>query len=230
MSRFIFRLFPLVFLLFTVACSQGFDRGLVQRELAATPLQVNDPGVKAAMNLKGQLHFPFRMAIALTSSPQRYGKKWRWDAKDKELVENWGYEMQRAGVVKDAFVMSDMFIEGSELVNYRQAAAKHGADAVLVISGASDIDKYLNPSAILYISIVGAMFIPGTHRDALFVAQGGLLDVGNGYLYASVEAEAENTTIRPAFFSSDAEATDPAKKEALGKFTRDLGTRLRNLR
>jgi hypothetical protein len=44
--------------------------------------------------------------------------------------------------LSDMFVISEMIKHGNSLIDIRQAAALQGADAVLVLSGVTDIDRY----------------------------------------------------------------------------------------
>src|SRR5512145_2171842 len=67
----------------------------------------------------------------------------------------------------------------------RSSAARRAADAVLVITGASAVDRYSNWASLLYVTLVGLWVVPGTHADGIFLAAGSVWDVRNEFLYAT---------------------------------------------
>jgi hypothetical protein len=208
-------------------CATGFDRGILAARASGEPLQVTDDDVLKALQLKPQLAFPCRVAVYLCPDS---GCTWRWTARDKETLDRCADTLRAEGIVSDMFVMSDMVVQGTDEKQLRLAAAKHGADALLIVKGAAQIESYVNPLAVLNLTVVGGYFIPGSHRDALFLMHGCLLDVGNGFLYASVESEGEGGIIRPTFLIEDRDAAMIAKRRAVEKFGPELVKRIENLR
>jgi hypothetical protein len=208
-------------------CATGFDRGILAARASGDPLQVTDEDVRKAMDLKPQLAFPCRVAVYLCPDS---GCLWRWTAKDKEALDHCADTLRAEGIVSDMFVMSDMVVQGTDEKQMRLAAAKHGADALLIVKGAAQIESYINPLAVLNLTLVGGYIIPGSHRDALFLMHGCLIDVGNGFLYASVESEGEGGVIRPTFLIEDRDAAMVAKRRAVAKFGPELVKRVENLR
>jgi hypothetical protein len=208
-------------------CATGFDRGVLAARASGDPLQVTDEDVRKAMDLKPQLAFPCRVAVYLCPDS---GGLWRWTAKDKETLDRCGDTLRAEGIVSDLFVMSDLVVQGTDEKQLRLAAAKHGADALLIVKGAAQIDSYVNPLAVLNLTLVGGYIVPGSHRDALFLMHGCLIDVGNGFLYASVESEGEGGVIRPTFLIEDKDAAMVAKRRAVEKFGPELVKRVGNLR
>ena len=154
----------------------------------------------------------------------------RWTPKDRQCMESWAEALRKEGIATDVIFMSTMFSRGESLVDLRAGAAKYGADALLVLKGAAVTDSYMNPAAVLNVTVVGGFLVPGSHRNALFVMEGGLVDVNNGFLYASMEAEGEGRTLAPTFIIEEKDAIERAKQEALTAFGPELLRRLRNLR
>jgi len=208
--------------------TSGFDRGELHMALDKEGVQITEDTVRKALELRPQLHFPCKVAIYLHDPGSNY--EWRWSAKDKEIILSWMEGLRREGIVADAFFMTGMFTSGSTMKEVRLAAAQHGADAVLVVKGAYQTDSYMNPAAILNVTILGGYILPASHRDALFIMQGGLVDVANGYLYATVESEGQASIMRPTFTIQDKDAVEPAKKKAIESLGPELTRRLRNLR
>ena len=133
-------------------------------------------------------------------------------------MESWAEALRKEGIATDVIFMSTMFSKGDSLVDLRAGAAKYGADALLVLKGAAVTDSYMNPAALFNVTVVGGFVVPGSHRDALFVIEGGLVDVNNGFLYASMEAEGEGKTLAPTFIIEEKDAIERAKQQALTAF------------
>jgi hypothetical protein len=211
-----------------VTTSSGFHREALEANLQEKGVHINDDDVKQAAAVKPQLTFPCRVAVYLDQPA--HGESWRWTAKDKELMKSWAGSLKESGVVSDVVFMSGMFApKDVSLKELRVTAAKYGADALFVVKAAAETDSYLNPASLLYATIIGGYLIPGSHRDSLFVMQGGLVDVANGYLYATVESEGEANLIRPTFILKDKDAIDIAKKQALDSFGPELVQHVKNL-
>src|SRR5207248_2029597 len=113
--------------------------------------------------------FPCRLAVYLSTKNYSH-----WTVKDKEMVEAWGETLKRDGIATDVFLMSEMFTTGTSLKEMRVTAAKHGANALLVLQGGCEVESSFNMAAVLNLTVVGGFIVPASHRDALFVLQGGL--------------------------------------------------------
>jgi hypothetical protein len=219
-------LLPAVLLL--AGChATGFDRGVLAARLQSEPMQVTEDEVRKALELRPQLALPCKVAVYL--APDSAGN-YRWSGKDKEAFDAWGQALVEEGIASDVFLMSGLFVEGSSMKELRLAAARHGADALLVVKGAAQTTSSLNPAAVFNLTVVGGYLVPGSRRDALFLMQACLVDVGNGYLYASVDSEGEGTVLRPTFIIEEKDAIDVAKKRAIDKFGPELVRRMRSLR
>jgi hypothetical protein len=224
-----------VFAVLAIAgCSTGFDRGALRERLASEPLQVTEQDIKAALELKPQLRFPFKLAVYLQeesrgSDYNRSSSQWRWSEADKSEIVSWEKPLRREGIVSDLFLISDLTTSGTDLKSVRLAAAQHGADAVLIIRGVSQIDRYPNPMSFLYLTIIGCWIVPGTHVDSLMMVQGGLWDVANGYLYATADSEGEATKTGPAMLLEDKDVLAKSRTTALEDFGDEFVARLRSL-
>jgi len=221
----IYPLLPIVI----AGCASGFDRGVIAQRLEGQRVVVNDAEVLRALQVRPQLRFPIKVAVFLeadscasgsphrTSGPSIPG--WRWSVKDREQIASWAEPLKARGVIEDLYVVSDLVWTGGDLKSMRLAAAKHGADAVLVLKGVSQVDSYVNALSVLNLMILPGFFVPASHRDALLVLQGALWDVGNECLYLTAESEGEGKISRPTFRIKDQEAIEIAKEKAL----KDLG-------
>ena len=224
--------------------ASGFDRGDLRSRLeqgaptAPTSTQGEDADIRAALELQPALSLPFRLAVYLTDTsisaegtfhhgPGLRGGTWRWDGKDKELLLSVAEQLRTEGILSDMFLLSPARVAAGNLRGIRLAAAQHGADAVLVVTGAEDTDCHANLLSLLYLTIVGSWIVPGTHADAIFLMDGAMWDVRNQYLYLSAEAEGLASRVRPIALLDEEEVIGEAKTRAVELFVPELLERLR---
>lgn len=214
------------------AASKGFDRGALRGSLGQT---VTDQDIQSVLDLKPQLSSPFKLAIYL-HSPETYYRKAFWTDVEKNALLDFGNQLKDAGVVSNIYLVSDATVQlghqlgssnyGANLKDLRLAAARYGADALLFVNNASSVDRYNNPAAFFYWTIIGAYLVPGTHSDALVMIKASLWDVRNEYLYATEEAEGIAKRIGPALVLEDGDSIDQAKKIAIEDFGKKFTDRL----
>jgi rhombotail lipoprotein len=176
------------------ATPSGFNRTELNKQLIIT-----DEQIQQALDAKPQLHTPFKVAIYFRPNEQYWA--WNWEQEDKYKLNNLGKELKNKNIVSDYVILNQATIDGDSIKSIRLAAAQHGADAVLIISGASQLDKYNNSLGITYFLIITGFFVPGSVIDGIFLSHAGVWDVRNGYLYLSTEAEVKTSETAPMFFS-----------------------------
>jgi len=125
------------------------------------------------------------------------------------------------------FIIPAARVAKNDLAGIRLAAAEHGADAVLVLNGITEVDRYNNFASFLYLTVVGLWLVPGTHTDSLFVLDGAMWDVKNQYLYLSVESEGLASKTGPQMILKDKDSVVEAKKRAVQSFGSELEKRVR---
>jgi hypothetical protein len=111
----------------------------------------------------------------------------------------------------------------------RLAAAKCGADVLFIIHGAAQTDSYKNAASVFDLTIVGGYLVPGSHKDSLFMMEGLLLDVDNGFIYTGVRSEGVGKIIRPTFRIEEKDAIGRAKTKAINDFCEEVVKRMRTL-
>jgi rhombotail lipoprotein len=215
-------------LLILSGCASGFDRGaLVERlQKEGGVYEVQDKEIQDVRALKPQLTFPCRIAIYLKPPS---GNDWRWTSQDKEILNSAAKVLEKEAIASSIIPMNEMFSQDGSLQHLRMEAARYGADALLVIQGVHQTDSYLNPAAVLNLTVVGGFLIPASHRDTLFLTGAVLVDVNNGCLYASAESEGEGRIVRPTFIVEEKEAINRAKKKALEILGPELVRHVRSL-
>lgn len=206
--------------------AHGFDRAAIQKGLNDGSIQVSDEAIAEARCTRSQLRFPCRIAVYF--KPAEHGGWW-WATEDRAALEPWAAALRQEGIASEVFPLPEMLVGKGDVKDLRLAAAKCGADVLLVIRGAAQTDSYQNPAAMLYLTGVGGFLVPGSHRDSLFVMEGCLLDVDNGYVYTGVQTEGVGKIIRPTFLIEDRDAIARARAKAVGQFGEEFVRRMRAL-
>jgi len=224
------RMFVLAVL--AAGCSHGFDRGRIQERLATEDRQVDNDAIRAALARKAQIRFPMSVGVVFLED-RRYAASgstaFHFRDRDREALLAHADALRAKGIVSSLFVISPDFVEGDDLLHLRLAAAKHGADAVLVVKGAAEMDRYVDSLAILNLTIVGGFLVPASHRDARFAVRCALWDVGNEFLYLTADAEAIAKRAGPSFLIEDGPALNAAKEDALRDVEGELVRRFSSL-
>lgn len=211
----------LVFCVFLTGCASGFNRGQLKEQIGVINGKFDDQDIKAAYNKKAALPKPFKLGIFFKSPAN---DKWRWSEQDKAYVtEELVKELKKDGVVADVFPISGSVVIDEDLKSLRLAAAKHQADALLVVGGGAQIDRYINNWGWTYALLAPAFFVPGSKADTLFMANASLWDVRNEFLYLTAESEATRSrTYVAAFGKQDKDLINEVKAEAMSGLKAEL--------
>ncbi|MBA2487275.1 MAG: hypothetical protein H0V35_14515 [Nitrospira sp.] len=217
------------------ACSgsRGLNRLALHETFHDNPDVVTRQDIAATMELSGHLPTPYRLAIFFKhkdfpSSPTL--RKVDWLSADAELLQRALEPVKEEGILQQSFFLANSTVQGTTFRDIRLAAARYNADAILVIDGASAVERYNNGHAWWYATGLGAYLAHGTESHALFMMEGTLWDVQSGYLYGTQTAEGETTLIGPAPSLEDTKAIAEAKDVAMARFGRELADMLRLLR
>jgi len=207
-------------------CATGFDRAALQERLNDGTLQMPDAAIAEARATRPQLRLPCRVAVYL-KPPDR--GEWRWTTDDNAALESCAAVLKQEGIASEVFPLPEMLSGKGDPKELRLAAARCGADVLLVVHGAAQTDSYKNPAAVLNLTVVGGYVVPASHKDSLFLMEGCLLDVDNGYVYAGVRAEGVGKIVRPTFLIDEKDAVARAKTRAVAQFGDELVRRMRAL-
>lgn len=212
------------------ATSRGFNRGELRQEMNGKAV-VDDAEIAKALTKKAQLPKPFKIGIYFKEPEAARARmpKWRWTEEDKNKLFGLVEDLKATGEVSEIFPVSEATVGGSDLKSLRLAAARHGADALVVVQGLSDVDSYTNDLAWTYIVLVPMLFVPASVNDSLFLTRATMWDVRNEFLYATAEAESLKKDVKPAAFSDDRKITDEAKSESVDKLRGELSKMIASL-
>lgn len=211
--------FFISFLVLLASCSsQGLNRGELKTMLGVKQPVVTDEAISDVLKKKPNLPKPFKLGVYFKEPVPNFrsSSQWRWTPRDKSLITSVETQLKDMGVVSSVFQVLPATIQGDDLKAIRLGAARNGADAVLIVSGAADVDRYMNKLGWTYVALITALFVPGMEKDVLFMTSASLWDVRNEYLYLTTEAESEaNHTYVAAFGDEDKVLLAEVKTQAL---------------
>lgn len=208
----------------------GINRGEITNKLK-TDVVITDKDIQQTLELKPQLQTPFKVGVYLLPPSDEYCWRncWKWGPEYKDQLIEFGDELKQKGIISELTFINTPFVTGSELKSIRMSGAQHGVDAVLVINGAAETDRYNNALGPTYILIVTSFFMPGTVIDSLFVSQASLWDVRNGFMYLSTVSEAEHSKTGPGFYMKDKDVLEVAQKESIEKLIKNIHSHVDSL-
>ncbi|MEW6246666.1 MAG: hypothetical protein AB1555_08155 [Nitrospirota bacterium] len=209
------------------AGSKGLDRAALQETLRRGADQLLAQGNPSPPQVS-RLVVPFTLGVYFT--PANYlHRRFEWTDADKETLAAWGRRLKREGLLSDILLLADSSVHGTTLNEIRLAAARYGADAVLIVDGAAAVDRYNNAkAAFAYWTILGAYLASGTHSDALVLLEGTFWEIRTQSLRFSIEVEGLAKTVGPAAFVRDHDTIERAKHQALEAFGKRLEDHLKS--
>ncbi len=161
---------------------------------------------------------PFRLGVFFTNHdfPNHQSlRKVEWLSADREhLLQNLA-PLRDQRILTDIFVLMDSTVHAADIPQIRQAGARYGADAMLIVDGAAAVDRYNNHFAWLYPTIIGAYLAPGTESHALVMATGGLWAVRSEWHAPIQIVEGVSKVVGSAVFLDDGAALEDAKKQTI---------------
>jgi rhombotail lipoprotein len=164
------------------------------------------------------LSTPFRLGVFFVHHdfPHRQSiRAVEWPARDRDQLLRELAPLQETHVLQDAFVLMDATLRGEDIRGIRQAGARYGADAVLIIDGVAAVDRYNNRFAWLYPTVIGAYLAPGTESDALVMITGDLWAVHSEWHMPLQTAEEQSKVTGAAAFVEDTTALKQAKERTI---------------
>lgn len=226
----------IAFILFCSSCSvfrhKEFDRGGISSQLGVEKPVYDNSAIQKTFQKKPNLPKPFKLAVYFKTpkSTSNYEKnQWRWTEEDKAFLDTITKTLVSQKLVSEVFPLVSSLVTDESLKSIRMVAAQHQADALLIVSGAGAVDRYLNKAGASYALIVPLLFVPGSKAEVLFVTNAVVWDVKNEFLYLTAEAEATSSdTYVAAFGKTDKELYNEAKTLSLKKLEQELKSALEN--
>lgn len=215
--------------LLLAACSPHFKRGEMEGALRAQAPMFDDASI-AAIDLQPQnqetstIRCGSRlMTLRIAVSQPLSGRA--WSAAEIAEIGSWEEPLRRAGWILQVSVLPQSLIgvcdtgSGQCAVDAnRKAAARIGADALLVMNPVTQVETYTNPLVLLDFTIIGLWLAPSHHTDAIALLEGTLIDNRNQYVYAFARGEGEHKSVRPMIYAAVDQADLAAREQALRTF------------
>ena len=233
--------------LFSCASSRGITREDTRAALTQDALAFSSNSIREIDGLAPQLEAPFRLAIAprigrSQVSLNYYGRRLEdtprvvpWTADERAIIEERLLPFVESGVVSEFVWMPSLLVDPEDeqglLVSVRRAALREQADAVLLLHSVDTCYTDANLLAILDLTIVAGLFVPG-HAIHATSAMGALLvDTRNEYLYLTAVADAEVKKGAAAFKieKRSHDAGRAARRQALTHLTTQVESRAQHL-
>jgi rhombotail lipoprotein len=208
----------------TACANKGFHREELQSSVGVVTPEFNEKNIEKAYKKKANLPKPFRMAVYF-KTPQTKSDMtpWRWTPEDKNILTELETSLKEKGLVSAVFPVVSTLVTDESLQNLRLIAAQHQADALLVISGAGEINRSANGWAVSYAALLPMAFAKGNEAETLFLTTATLWDVKNELLYLTAETEATTLNASTPFnMKTDKELYSEARIQALAKLQEEL--------
>jgi len=111
--------------------------------------------------------------------------------------------------LQDSYLVSEVVFLSSEFTRsvrdirvLRKNAAMLNCDLLLIYGISCDYSRRANPLSALYITVIGAFFVPGDTLTVAGIAKAALLNVRTGHVYGVVEASASQSMLLPTVWIS----------------------------
>jgi hypothetical protein len=218
-----------------VQTSSGADYRAAQPGFTPSASSAIDEAVAQASQIEPLLRFPARIGLAriqfggLAPVPPREADAWIAFAK---LHGDYGTFVPISPLIAD-MAGSRAGTLGNSVVNrIRLAAATQHVDAVLIYSVGGQTTNATSPLSLLDLTIVGAFLVPSRSIHGQATATALLMDVRNGYPYATVTTDASQSGFVPSVGSGheSQDLAEDAQAAAVAKLTAALDTTLSKLR
>ena len=209
----------------------GIDQGALARAARVDRFPVTDADISKAVALRAQLPSSFKVAVWFRpSNPWRSSEhRFDWAPEDRELIQESLRALAESGVITEVVPLADALFPDESVRGARFAAARQGADAVLVVTGAAGLESYSNAAALLYWTIVGLWVAPGSQTDGVCYLAASLWDVRTGFLYLAAETRGTARRRAPYMHVDELAVADEARKDAIADLARELQLRAAKL-
>ncbi len=195
-------------------CATSFDKLSAEKRLSS----INVERIEAA---DASLKKPFKLAIfadmETVESSDEYYESWDWNQTENKLIESYAEDIKKQGVVSSYFIIPEQGHSIQDISSVMKEAESNGADALLAIRGIVKVNWYMNPAALLDPTIIGALWLPGSNRDAMMLSHLDMWNLKNHEVVIAVKADCIRKNVAPTFFISTAKTVDEVKIESLRK-------------
>lgn len=198
--------------IFLSGCVTSFDKTAAEKRLTTVNLDKIQSSETA-------LKRPFKLGIfadlETVNSSDEYRKDWKWSQTDRRMISSYADSLVKEGYVSGYFFIPDENLSIQDMNAIFREAEKNGAEGVLTVRGIIKVNRYLNPVALLDPTIIGAMWFPGSNRDAVVLAHLDLWNMKNRESLISLKSDCTRKTTGPTLFIKTEVPVNEAKSETM---------------
>ena len=223
-----------IFLIALSACSTGreFDRTGMQDTLHQRLTFLPEHQTTDRTENQPLPAGPFRLGVYFvqTEFPSRESiRSAEWLSAEKDRLVQSLAPLRDDRIIREIVVLAEPTVRTLTGQELRQAAARYGADMLLLVDGVGAVSRRNNAYALLYPTLLGAWLAPGTVIDALFIIDGVLWDLRTDRSPGRQTAEGQAQRTGAVVMVNDTEALNEAKDQAIDAFGRRVADRVRSL-
>lgn len=211
-------------LLLLAGCATGLQRDALEARLGGGYPPPPAPEAKAmAVPAKLAVLLQFERRGAAAFAPDaRLG----WSRRDKATLVEYLRDGERLKALSEFVFLPEETPADPAAV--AAAARSQGADAVLVLRAAMDVDRYCNPAVLLDLTLIGAIWFPSSHRDVMVVVRADIFDLreGGGLVWTATDEETRKIT-GATLVVDTRDAANPARQAVLRRILERLYVYLR---
>lgn len=211
--------------------AMGMDRGPVPIvENAPVPVPstpvVDDAQIAEELARRPQLPARPRVAVYFAPPSESDAIRWRWSFEDRQRIVRAGEDQHDL----DLFALPPAAVTSSDPHSVRYAAARFGAEAVIMVRGSYQQQRRENLWAATYVLLLPIFFAPAQEQETVFVVEATMIDVRNGYTYLAAEGEASQSQQRAHVWVRGEEGIDTSRREAVRLLSDELAERFVRIR
>ena len=216
--------------LFIVSCASRQERQITIAEkvfdlIKDYQMSFGEKQAIALLDERNQLDRPIRMAVYFTKALRNRdiakNFNWTYDEKDQFIKA-----LDKSPIISRVFELIRPRGTDEDIRTLRLLAAQQGADTLLMIQGAFDIETHLNASAISYLFVLPAFFVKGNEVKGTFISQALLWDVKSPIVHLGVQSEGKEEERRPIAFRNPEAIIEEARGESLEILSKKLNKEL----
>ncbi len=197
---------------FITGCATSFDKLSAEKRL-------DDMNLDKTQIVDSALKKPIKLAIfadlETVDSSDEYYESWDWDQIERKMIESYADDLRKDGIVSEYFFIPEQSLSIQDMNGIMKEAESKGADALLSIRGIIKVNIYFNAAALLDPTIIGALWLPGSHRDVMILSHLDMWNIKKKEALISVKSDCIKKATGPTLLISTLEVVNEAKRESL---------------
>ncbi|MFZ2653816.1 MAG: hypothetical protein WAX69_02770 [Victivallales bacterium] len=208
-------------------CSTSFDKISAEKRLNT----VNLDRVQAA---DAPLKKPFKLAIftdlETVDASNDFYESWDWSQTERKMISSYADDLKKEKYVSEYFFIPDQEHSLQDMKSIMKEAESKGADALVTIRGIIKVNKYMNPSALLDPTIIGALWLPGSNRDVMLLSHLDMWNMKSKEAVISVKSDFIEKDVAPTLLINTVDTVNLVKTESLRELLMQFKKKITSLK